>query len=81
LAERASAAQKKKTGSHSMHSIGLYSKNDGNKAEEFDGGGGVMYEHDVTDDEDENEQIDMGEKSEVSTQNEENKDSEEANST
>lgn len=53
LAERASLAQKKKTGSHSMHSIGLYAQNDGKKAEEFDGGGGVMYEHDVTDDEDE----------------------------
>lgn len=81
LAERASVAQKKKTGSHSMHSIGLYSKNDGNKAEEFDGGGGVMYEHDVTDDEDEDEQKDMGEESGASTQNEENDDSEEANTT
>lgn len=57
LAQRASAAQKKKTGSHSMHSIGLYSKNDGAKAEEFDGGGGVMYEHDVTDDEDEGDEV------------------------
>jgi len=55
LAERVSSAQKKKTGSHSMHSIGLYAQNDGKKAEEFDGGGGVMYEHDVTDDEDEND--------------------------
>ena len=52
LAERASST-KKKTGSHSMHSIGLYAKDDGNKAEMFDGGGGVMYEHDVTDDEEE----------------------------
>ena len=40
-----------------MHSIGLYSKNDGAKAEEFDGGGGVMYEHDVTDDEDEGDEV------------------------
>jgi len=55
LAERASSAQKKKTGSHSMHSIGLYAKDDGNKAELFDGGGGVLYEHDVTDDEPEDE--------------------------
>ena len=52
LAERASST-KKKTGSHSMHSIGLDAKDDGNKAEMFDGGGGVMYEHDVTDDEEE----------------------------
>ncbi|KAL3785263.1 hypothetical protein HJC23_002718 [Cyclotella cryptica] len=55
LAERASSTQKKKTGSHSMHSIGLYAKDDGNKAELFDGGGGVLYEHDVTDDEAEDE--------------------------
>jgi hypothetical protein len=61
LAQRASAAQKKKTGSHSMHSIGLYSKNDGAKAEEFDGGGGVMYEHDVTDDEDEGDEANNNE--------------------
>lgn len=51
LAERASA-QKKKTGSHSMHSIGLYSQNDGNKAETFESGG-VLYDHDISDDEDE----------------------------
>ena len=56
LAERASSTQKKKTGSHSMHSIGLYAKDDGNKAEMFDGGGGVMYEHDISDDEGENEE-------------------------
>jgi hypothetical protein len=56
LAERASSAQKKKTGSHSMHSIGLYSTNDGNKANLVDGGGGVMYEMDITDDEGEGEE-------------------------
>jgi thiol-disulfide isomerase/thioredoxin len=53
LAERASA-QKKKTGSHSMHSIGLYSQNDGNKAETFESGG-VLYDHDISDDEDESD--------------------------
>jgi len=50
LAERASS-KKKKTGSHSMHSIGLYAKDDGNKGELIDGGGGTLWEHDVTDDE------------------------------
>ena len=55
LAERVSSTQKK-TGSHSMHSIGLYAKDDGNKAEMFDGGGGVMYEHDISDDEVENKE-------------------------
>ncbi len=51
LAER-NSAQKKKTGSHSMHSIGLYSQNDGNKAETFESGG-VLYDHDISDDEEE----------------------------
>ncbi|KAL7484965.1 hypothetical protein ACHAW6_010564 [Cyclotella cf. meneghiniana] len=68
LAERASSAQKKKTGSHSMHSIGLYAKDDGNKAELFDGGGGVLYEHDVTDDEAEDEN---GENENVNTNDDE----------
>ncbi|KAL7499143.1 hypothetical protein ACHAWT_007515 [Skeletonema menzelii] len=53
LAER-NSAKKKKTGSHSMHSIGLYSQNDGNKAETFESGG-VLYDHDISDDEDEGE--------------------------
>lgn len=73
LAERSSSTQKKKTGSHSMHSIGLYAQNDGKKAEEFDGGGGVMYEHDVTDDED--EEIQEQKEEEGATENEENGDS------
>ena len=51
LAER-NSANKKKTGSHSMHSIGLYSQNDGNKAETFESGG-VLYDHDISDDEEE----------------------------
>ena len=37
-----------------MHSIGLYSQNDGNKAETFESGG-VLYDHDISDDEDEGE--------------------------
>ena len=54
LAERA-ASKKKKTGSHSMHSIGLYAKDDNNKAETFESGG-VLYDHVLSDDEDENEE-------------------------
>ena len=53
LAERAS--KKKKTGSHSMHSIGLYAKDDNNKAETFESGG-VLYDHVLSDDEDEKEE-------------------------
>ena len=52
LKERA-AGKKKKTGSHTMQSIGIYAKDDNNKAELIDGGGGVWYEHDVSDDEEE----------------------------
>jgi len=36
-----------------MQSVGIYSKDDDAKAELIDGGGGVWYEHDVTDDEEE----------------------------
>lgn len=52
IAERAKA-KKKKTGSHTMQSIGIYAKDDNAKGELIDGGGGVWYEHDVTDDEEE----------------------------
>jgi len=55
LAERAAAHKKKTTGSHSYHSIGLYAKDDGDKAETFESGG-VLYEHVLTDDEDEGEE-------------------------
>ncbi len=57
LADRAVSQKKKSTGSHSMHSIGLYAKDDGSKAEVFESGG-VIYEHDVTDNEDEQEEVD-----------------------
>ncbi len=50
LKDRA-ADKKRKKGSHTMQSIGIYSKDDNNKAELIDGGGGVWYEHDVSDDE------------------------------
>ncbi len=55
LAER-NSAKKKKTGSHSMHSIGLYSSADGDKAETFESGG-VLYDHVLSDDEDEGEDV------------------------
>ena len=54
LAERAASNKKKSTGSHSMHSIGLYAQDDGNKANTFESGG-VLYEHVLSDDEDEDE--------------------------
>lgn len=50
--ERGVAAQKSlKKGSHSMHSIGIYAKDDNLRGNLVDGGGGVMYEQEVTDDE------------------------------
>ena len=63
LAER-NSAQKKKTGSHSMHSIGLYAQDDGNKAETFESGG-VLYDHVLSDDEDEEDEEDAAENVEV----------------
>jgi hypothetical protein len=53
LAERAASKRKKKTGSHTMQSVGIYGKDDNAKGELIDGGGGTLYEHDVTDDEEE----------------------------
>eukprot|EP00578_Thalassiosira_sp_NH16_P024238 CAMPEP_0181102566 /NCGR_PEP_ID=MMETSP1071-20121207/14389_1 /TAXON_ID=35127 /ORGANISM="Thalassiosira sp., Strain NH16" /LENGTH=807 /DNA_ID=CAMNT_0023185559 /DNA_START=52 /DNA_END=2475 /DNA_ORIENTATION=- len=55
LAERAASHKKKSSGSHSMHSIGLYAKDDGNKAETFESGG-VLYDHVLTDDENEDDE-------------------------
>lgn len=51
LKERASAQKSKKKGSHTMQSVGIYGKDDNAKGELIDGGGGVWYEQDVTDDE------------------------------
>jgi hypothetical protein len=53
LADRAGKKQKKKRGTHTMQSVGIYGKDDNAKGELIDGGGGVMYEQDVTDDEEE----------------------------
>jgi thiol-disulfide isomerase/thioredoxin len=48
LADRAALRKKKKRGSHTMQSVGIYSKDDNAKGELIDGGGGVWYEQDVT---------------------------------
>lgn len=55
LAERAAEKRNLKKGSHTMHSIGVYTKDDNNKAELIDGGSGVLWEHDVSDDEEEDD--------------------------
>jgi ribosomal protein L12E/L44/L45/RPP1/RPP2 len=52
LKDRA-AEKKRKKGSHTMQSIGIYAKDDNNKGELVDGGGGTLYEQDVSDDEEE----------------------------
>ena len=62
LSEKA-ALKKKKKGSHTMQSVGIYSKDDNAKAELIDGGGGVWYEHDVTDDEEATKEEETSEKS------------------
>lgn len=56
IKERAAGKKARKTGSHTMQSIGVYSTEDNNKSNLIDGGGGVLYEHDLTDDEDEGEE-------------------------
>jgi thiol-disulfide isomerase/thioredoxin len=58
LKGRAAGRKERKKGSHTMQSIGIYAKDDNNKAELIDGGGGALYEHDVSDDEEEEGQED-----------------------
>lgn len=53
MKERAAAKRQRKTGSHTMQSIGVYAKDDNLKGELVDGGGGSLWEQDVTDDEEE----------------------------
>ncbi len=53
LADRAKISRERKKGSHTMQSIGIYSSQDNAKGELIDGGSGVLWEHDVSDDEDE----------------------------
>lgn len=54
LSQRA-AAKKLKKGSHTMQSTGIYGKDDNAKGELIDGGGGTLFEHDVSDSEEEEE--------------------------
>ncbi len=61
MKERAAEKRARKTGSHTMQSIGVYSTEDNNKSNLIDGGGGVLYEHDITDTEDEGEEEAKGE--------------------
>mmetsp|Transcript_33865 Transcript_33865/g.51943 ORF Transcript_33865/g.51943 Transcript_33865/m.51943 type:complete len:131 (-) Transcript_33865:874-1266(-) len=51
IAKRAAAQRAKRSGSHTMQTVGIYGKDDNLKGELVDGGGGTLYEHDVTDDE------------------------------
>jgi thiol-disulfide isomerase/thioredoxin len=53
MVDRAAKKTKKRKGSHTMQSVGIYSKDDNAKGELIDGGGGTCYEQDVTDDEEE----------------------------
>ena len=64
LKERAAAQKSKKKGSHTMQSVGIYGKDDNAKGELIDGGGGVWYEQDVTDDEAEENPAGLESKSE-----------------
>jgi thiol-disulfide isomerase/thioredoxin len=61
LSQRASDKKKKK-GSHTMQSVGIYSKDDNNKSNLIDGGGGTVYEYDDTDDEADEKEVEGDEK-------------------
>lgn len=76
IKERAAGKKTRKKGSHTMQSIGVYSSEDGNKAELIDGGGGVLYEQDVSDDEDEVEEIKEDDKDAEETTSKDNSDEE-----
>jgi hypothetical protein len=70
--------KRRKKGSHTMQSVGIYSKDDNNKAELIDGGGGVWYEHDVTsDDEAEKEEEEVKADDETAEENDEAESSDE----
>ena len=74
LSEKA-ALKKKKKGSHTMQSVGIYAKDDNAKGELIDGGGGTLFEHDVTDDEEEEEEATEQEESSDKADGEETTDS------
>jgi hypothetical protein len=66
--ERA-AQKKKKKGTHTMQSVGIYSKDDNAKGNLIDGGGGTWYEHDVTDDEEDEKALPAPEQAEDDSEN------------
>jgi thiol-disulfide isomerase/thioredoxin len=66
LAQRATRRKKKKKGSHTMQSVGIYAKDDNAKGELIDGGGGVLYEHDVTSDDEGEKEEEKGASDEAS---------------
>ena len=68
LLERA-AQKKKKKGTHTMQSVGIYSKDDNAKGNLIDGGGGTWYEHDVTDDEEDEKALPAPEQAEDDSEN------------
>jgi hypothetical protein len=74
LSERA-AVQKKKKGTHTMQSVGIYSKDDNLKGELIDGGGGTWYEQDVTDDEEEEQETAVADEEEINEVEDEDTDS------
>uniref|UniRef100_A0A7S2K507 PUB domain-containing protein n=1 Tax=Leptocylindrus danicus TaxID=163516 RepID=A0A7S2K507_9STRA len=61
LTERAKANREKRKGSHTMASVGIYSTEDNAKGELIDGGGGVLWEQDVSDTEDEDNKAELPE--------------------
>lgn len=61
LTDRAKVNREKKRGSHTMASVGIYSTEDNAKGELIDGGGGVLWEQDVSDTEDEGNAADLPE--------------------
>lgn len=67
LKERAANKKAKKTGSHTMQSVGIYAKDDNSKTNLIDGGGGVWYDYDVSDDGDEGKMEETSTRDEDST--------------
>jgi thioredoxin-like negative regulator of GroEL len=63
MKERAAQRKKKKGGSHTMQSVGIYSTEDNAKGNLVDGGGGVWYEQDVSSDDDDEEKREEAEAS------------------
>jgi hypothetical protein len=65
LADRAASKKKRKKGTHTMQSIGIYAKDDNAKGELVDGGGGTVYEQDVSDDEETSQPVQNNDENEA----------------